>query len=703
VGFLHSLDALFRPESVAVVGASKNREKLGNVILRNILRSGYKGLVYPVNPKEQVIEELKVYPAVSSIGRPVDLAVVVVPAERVLQVAADCGEAGVQNIVVISAGFKETGKEGLARERDLVETCRIHGIRLLGPNCVGVMDTHTPLNASFAAGFPLKGDIAFVSQSGAMLVAILDWSLQTGLGFSRFVSLGNKADLNEADFISDAVTDENTKVILCYIEDIRNGAHFLEVADRATRVKPVIMLKSGTSHAGAQAASSHTGALAGSDIAYETAFRQTGVIRVHTMSELFDLATVFARQPVPKSARVAVVTNAGGPGIVATDSIEAKGLEMARFNRDTVESLRRELPLEANVFNPVDVLGDARVERFSFALDRVLSDEGTDSAVVLVCPTAVAEPVETAAALVEASRKFAQKSILAVYMGGETLAAGAEFLTRHGIPCFTFPELAVGALGGLATYGRIKDRPEKGSVPDYEEINRDTVKKVLARVQEERRRTLLGSEAARIAEAYGIPVAPLRLARRAREAVAHAAELGYPVVLKVGSPEIIHKTDIGGVRVGLKTPEEIREAFWEIMDRVNQHFPHATIYGVEVQKMYPRGTELIVGVSRDLQFGPMIAFGLGGIYVNLLKDVAFRLSWGMGEREIREMVRETKAYTLMRGYRGEKPLDIDAMVNIIGRVGRLVTDFPEIVEMDINPVFSYQKGAAALDIKITIE
>lgn len=699
---MDTLKPLFRPGSVAIVGASKNPDKLGNVILRNIVKSGYGGIVYPVNPKETEIEGIKAFPTVSSVGRPVDLVVVVVPAERVLDVVRDCGGAGVKTLVVISAGFKETGKEGLEREKQMVELCHGYGMRLLGPNCVGVMDTHTPLNASFAAGFPLKGEIAFVSQSGAMLVAILDWSLQTGLGFSRFVSLGNKADLNEADFITGAAADENTKVILCYIEDIRDGPHFLEAVERATRLKPVIVLKSGTSQAGARAASSHTGALAGSDIAYETAFRHTGVIRVHSMSELFDLATVFARQPVPRGSRVAIVTNAGGPGIVATDSIEAQGLEMARFSRETIESFRGELPLEANVFNPVDVLGDARVERFRFALDRVLADEGVDSAVVLVCPTAVSEPVETAAAILEAKKKYPEKTVLGVYMGGESLAGGAEYLNQHGIPCFTFPELAVGALGGLVAYGRIRERPMKEGVPAYQDINPDVVWKVFARVQEDRRRTLLGSEAARVAEAYGIPVAPTRLARRAMEAVTYAAEFGYPVVLKVGSPEIIHKTDVGGVRIGLKTPEEIREAFWDMMERVHQHLPHAAIYGVEVQKMYPKGTELIVGMTRDIQFGPLIAFGLGGIYVNLLKDVAFRLTWGLSEREIRAMIQETKAYTLLRGYRGENPLDIEALVNVIGRVGRLVTDFPEIVEMDINPIFAYQQGVAALDVKITI-
>ncbi|RPF46553.1 acetyltransferase [Thermodesulfitimonas autotrophica] len=699
---MRALDVIFRPQSIAVVGASKNREKLGNVILRNIIGSGYRGVVFPVNPKETEIEGLKAYPAVSAIGQAVDLAVVVVPAERALDVTRDCGKAGVKGLVVISAGFKEVGKEGLAREKELVEICRAHDMLLLGPNCVGIMDTHTPLNASFAAGFPLRGEIAFISQSGAMLVAILDWSVKTGLGFSRFVSMGNKADLNEADFIADAVSDPNTKVILCYIEDVKDGEHFLRVADEATRYKPVIVLKSGTSQAGAQAASSHTGALAGSDLAYETAFKQTGIIRVRTMSELFDLAVVFTRQPVPRGRRVAVVTNAGGPGIVTTDSIEAGGLDMARFNRETIESLRGELPAEANVFNPVDVLGDARTERFRFAMEKVLSDENVDSAVVLLCPTAVAEPVETAEAILAVKEKYPQKPVLAVYMGGESLAPGAELLTERGIPCFTFPELAVRALGGLVNYGRIKERPAKEELPVYPDVNPEVVRRVFSRVREDRRRTLLGSEAMEVAAAYGIPVAPVKLARRAAEAVTHAAELGYPVVLKVASPDIIHKTDVGGVRVGLQTPEEIREAFWEIMERVHEHLPRALVYGVDVQKMYPKGTELIVGVTRDIQFGPLIAFGLGGIYVNLLKDVAFRLVWGMGEQQVEEMIKETKAYTLLRGYRGEKPRDIGALVNVISRVGRLVSDFPEIVEMDINPVFAYEQGAVALDVKITI-
>ncbi|RDV83203.1 acetate--CoA ligase alpha subunit [Ammonifex thiophilus] len=697
------LEALFRPQSVAVVGASQDRSKIGNIILRNIIASGYRGKLYPINPRAGEIEGLKAFPAVSALGKgAVDLAVVAVPAPSVLEVARDCGEAGVKALVVISAGFKETGKEGLEREKELVAICRQYGMRLLGPNCVGVMDTHTPLNASFAAGFPHRGEIAFISQSGAMLVAILDWSVREGIGFSQFVSMGNKADLDETDLIEAAARDPHTKVILCYLEDIREGQRFLEVAERVTREKPVVVLKSGVSEAGAKAASSHTGALAGSNIAYDAAFRQAGVIRVTTMRELFDLAVVFARQPVPRGRRVAVVTNAGGPGIVTADSVERQGLEMARFSRETAEELRSRLPREASIFNPVDVLGDARVDRFQVAIEKVLADENVDGVLVLTCPTAVSDPEGVAKVMAELHARFPHKPMLGVFMGGETMAGGVEVLNRAGIPCFTFPELAVGALAGLVRYGAIQARPPKEEVPAYPDVRPGEVRRILERARQERRRALLSSEGAAVASAYGIPVAPIKLAQRAAEAVTIAAEYGYPVVLKVASPDILHKTDIGGVRMGLKTPEEIRQAFWDVMESATRHFPRANLYGVEVQKMYPKGVELIVGMTRDLQFGPLLAFGLGGIYVNLLKDVAFRLSWGLGLREVEAMIRETKAYDLLRGFRGEKPCDLKAVVDVVGRVARLVTDFPEIVELDINPVFAYPEGAVAVDVKITI-
>lgn len=699
---MSDLTRFFNPKSVAIIGASRSPGKIGNVIVKNMISCGFQGKIFPINPKEAEIEGLPCYPSVDKVPEPAELAVLSVPAARSLDAAEMCGKSGVKNMAVISAGFKETGKAGLELERRLVETCRKYKMRMLGPNCVGLMDTHAPINASFAAGFPLKGEIAFISQSGAMVLSILDWSYQVGLGFSKFISLGNKADLTETHFIEDAAEDPYTKVILCYIEDVENGPHFLEVARRASRKKPIIILKSGTSQAGAQAASSHTGALAGSDLAYETAFRQCGVIRARSMPELFDLAIAFANQPIPKGDRVAVVTNSGGPGIVTTDTIELKNLKMARFIKETVNELRGYLPAESNIYNPVDVLGDAKADRYRFSLEKVLADPGVDSAVVLVCPAGVTEPVETAGAMIEMRKAYPEKPLFAAFMGGKKLAEGVRVLSEARIPCFTFPEPAISSISGLVSYARTRDLPVEAEPLAYADVDQKTVKAIFYDVKKDNRLVLLGSEAAEVVAAYGIPAAPTVLATNPEGAAEQADKLGYPVVLKIASPKIMHKTDLGGVKIGLDSPEKVRNGFVEIMDNVHRYLPQVVAHGVEVQKMMPKGTELIIGMTRDVQFGPLIAFGLGGIYVNLLKDVSFRLANGLNGREIENMLAETKAYTLLRGYRGEKPADIRAIVEIIGRVAKLVTDFPEITEMDINPVFAYNQGASALDIKITV-
>ncbi|NLJ77320.1 MAG: acetate--CoA ligase [Peptococcaceae bacterium] len=699
---MSELASLFNPKSIAIIGASKSPGKIGNVIVKNMIDCGYKGKIIPVNPKESTIEGLPCYPDVNKIPEPVEMAVLSVPAGKSLEIATACGKKGLRYLVVITAGFKETGKEGLELERKLLEICRQYNMRMLGPNCVGLMDTHAPINATFAAGFPLKGEIAFISQSGAMVLSILDWSYQVGLGFSKFISLGNKADLTEADFIEDASEDPNTKVILCYIEDVEDGTHFLDVARRASRKKPIVILKSGTSQAGAQAASSHTGALAGSDLAYDTAFQQSGVIRAKNMSELFDLAVAFANQPIPQGDRVAVITNSGGPGIIATDNIEEKNLRMARFTKETIESLRNNLPAESNIYNPVDVLGDARANRFHYALQTVLADPGVDSAVVLVCPAAVAEPAETAKAMVGLRKEYPHKPLFAAMMGGPRLGEGAKILSDAHIPCFTFPEPAITSISGMVSYSRIKNSTVPSEQQTFNDLDLKTVKATLFDVKRDNRLVLLGSEAAEIISAYGIPAAPTILAINPEEAAAHADRLGYPVVLKIASPKILHKTDVGGVKVGLDSREKVSSGFVEIMDNVHRYLPHVAVYGVEVQKMMPKGIEIIIGMTRDIQFGPLLAFGLGGIYVNLLKDVSFRLADGLTQGEINSMIAETKAYTLLRGYRGEKPADIDAVLKIVGRVARLVSDFPEINEIDINPVFAYNQGASALDVKITI-
>ena len=696
------LNSFFSPESVAVIGASKTPGKIGNAIVKNMIGSGYSRDIYPVNPREKEIEGLKCYPDIASLENKVDLAIISVPAAGAVKVAEQCGRAGVKSLVVVSAGFKEVGKEGLALEKELVRKCRDYGMRLLGPNCVGMMDTHVPINASFSEGFPAAGNIAFISQSGAMLVAILDWSKSSGIGFSKIISLGNKADLTESDFIGDAADDPNTRVILCYIEDIADGKHFLKIAREASAKKPVIILKSGTSQAGAQAASSHTGALAGSNLAYDTAFRQSGIIRASTMADLFDLAVAFSSQPVPGGSRVAVVTNAGGPGIVTTDSIENTGLTMSRFSKNTIESLRSGLPGESNIYNPVDVLGDAKTDRFRLAMNSVLADENVDSMVVLICPTAVTEAEETARSIVEAHRSRPDKPVFAAMMGGESLAGGSGVLSAAGVPSYIFPETAVSVISGMTQYSRLRQTSEAPAAEKISGTDPGMVEEAFAKVREEGRLVLLGSESYLVARAYGIPAAPVRLAASPDEAADIAGEMGYPLVLKVASPKILHKTDVGGVKIGIKNAEEVRKGFVEIMENVHRHFPKTAIHGIEIQKMMPKGTELIIGMSRDLQFGPLMAFGLGGIYVNLLKDVAFRLAEGLTRQEVLAMISETKASTLLRGYRGEEPADIEAIIDIILRTAALVTDFPTIAEMDINPVFAYSKGASALDIKITV-
>ena len=697
-----SIKNFFDARSVAVVGASSSPDKLSNAILRNLIQSGYQGNIYPINPKASEIENYKAYPSVSSLPEAVDLAVLVIPASKVLEVAKECGEKGVKNIITITAGFKEVGKEGLEAEKKLAALCGKYGMRMLGPNCAGMMDTHVPINTSFAKAFPKKGDIAFFSQSGAMLVAILDWSFKVGLGFSKVVSLGNKTNLTEIDFIQEAADDPYTKVILCYIEDVADGPKFLDVVGQATRKKPVIIYKSGASQAGAQAASSHTGALAGSDLAYDIAFQQCGVIRARSITELFELAITFANSPVPQGPKVAVVTNSGGPGIITTDNIELRGLTMSRFTKETLDILRAGLPPEAGIYNPVDVLGDALADRYSFALETVCKDPNVDSVVVIICPTATNNPTEVARVVAEMKGKFPEKAFYGAFFGGPAMDEVQEILNNEGIPCFTFPEPVISSIGQMVSYNDYKTSQVSERQERPGNIDKKAVKAVFYDVLKDNRLVLLGSETTEVARAYGIPAAPIALATTPQEAVDEAEKMGYPVVLKVASPKILHKTDVGGVKVGLATAEEVYSGFQEIVENSHHYMPQAEIYGVEVQKMMPKGTELIIGMTRDVQFGPMIAVGLGGIYVNLIKDVSFRLARGLTRREIEKMIMETKAYTLIRGYRGDKPKDMGALIDAVERVANLVMDFPEITEIDVNPVFAYEEGLSALDIKITI-
>jgi acetate---CoA ligase (ADP-forming) len=695
------LDPIFRPKSVAVIGASSTRGKVGNVLADNLLKSGYEGPIYFVNNKGGEILGKQAYKTVQEIPGEVDLAVVSIPSKFVIQTVEQCGEKGVKAMIVISAGFKEIGGEGAELEKKLVETAQKYGIRIQGPNCLGTINTHMPLDLSFASTLPMKGSIGFITQSGALGTAILDWIIAEEIGFGSIVSLGNKADLDEVDFIEAMAVNPDIKVILLYLESIERGRKFLEVASEVVKTKPIMVVKGGTSSAGAKAAGSHTGALVGSFLAYQKAFDKAGVILSESMEDLFNYAVAFTEQNLPEEEGIAIVTNAGGPGILSTDLIDSLGMKMATLSGETVKTLKEQLPVAASTGNPVDILGDALPDRYALAVEATLKDPNVHSLVVLLTPQAMTDSLTTAKHIVEISKKQT-KPVITVFMGGNWVDTATDYLKDNGVPCFNFPEKGIKTLNALYKYARHLKLPEL-SPPEFEDIDRETVKSIFDGAKADGRNVLFPHEAMNVAKAYGIPTPASGLATNADEAVKYADEMGYPVVMKIVSPDIMHKTDIGGVELNLTNTNMVRIAFDEIMRKCRKAQPLATIYGITVDKMVPKGREMIIGMSRDPQFGPMVMFGLGGIYVNYLKDVAFRLA-PMNEREARHMMEETKSYSLLKGVRGETPADIDKLREAILRIGHLVWDFPELQDLDINPIFVYDegKGCSALDVKITL-
>jgi acetyltransferase len=695
------LEAIFAPRSIAVVGASPDPSKLGHRILKNILDAGYPGRVFPIHPGAPHVLSLPAYPSVEQVPEPIDLAVIVVPAAVVPDVAEICGRAGVKGLVVVSAGFKEVGPEGRALEMRLLEIVQRYGMRMIGPNCLGIIDTITRLNASFAALYPHPGQIAFMSQSGALCTAILDWSKAQGIGFSRFVSLGNKADVDEVTLLEAWGCDKaNNRVILAYLEGIGNGDDFVAVARRVTKHIPVIAIKSGATQAGARAASSHTGALAGAEHAYEAAFDQSGVLRARTMQELFDFALAFAYQPLTPGNRLAIVTNAGGPGIIATDAAERSGLHLAELAPTTTEALRAALPPTASVYNPIDIIGDARADRYRIALRAALDDPNVDAVLVLFTPQAVSDPNDIAHTIVEIAAGSA-KPVVTSFMGAASIGGALRILNDHRIPNYAFPERAVAALGAMVAQRRWIERPPGEYV--HFDVDAERVRALFARVRSEGRVELGELEAREVIAAYGMRLPRSFLAQSPEEAAEIANRLGFPVVMKISSPDILHKSDIGGVKLGISDSAAARDAYELIEYRARKYSREARIWGVLVQEQVRKGREVLVGVSRDPQFGPLIAFGLGGIYVEAIRDVAFRLA-PVSRQEAAEQVRAIRAFPLLRGVRGEPPADIAAAEEIILRVSQLVTDFPEIVEMDINPLVVYNRGegATVLDARIIL-
>jgi len=695
------LDAFFNPKSIAVIGASREPQKVGHRVFRNLIESGFHGGLYPINPNANKLLGFKCYKSVLDVPDHIDLAVIVVPARIVPSVVEECGLKGVKGIVIISAGFSEVGREGARLEREVIGLCRKYGMRMQGPNCLGLISVQSRVNASFAPTMPLPGNIAFISQSGALGSTILNWAIRNEIGFTKFISLGNEADLNAADFIEALEDDEETKVIGLYMEGVKEGKRFIEVAKKVVRKKPIIAIKAGTTDAGIRAVSSHTGSLAGSDTAFSAAFRKAGIIRANTLEELFNLVLAFSSQPTPRGNRILIVTNGGGPGILAADACEKMGLDLPLLEYEIRENLRRLMPPHASLNNPLDVLGDADENRYKLALEAGLKSNNVDGIIVILTPQAVT-PCEEVAKVVVKLGKGSSKPIIASFMGFEETSEVIKILKRGGVPNYAFPETAAFVLKSMHDYNLILGLTTEEHVPKVR-INENEIKGIIESAKSERRSALTIDEAIKIAKAAGIPVPKAAMAKSKREAGELADKIGYPVVMKIVSPDILHKTDIGGVILGVKSREEAEKNYELLLRRARLAMPGAKIMGVLVQKMVPAGREVIVGSIRDRQFGPLLMFGLGGIYVNFLKDVSYRLC-PLTRTEAAEMIEETKAYTLLRGVRGEPPSDIDAVIDVILRIAQIMVSFEEIAEMEINPLFVYESGEGCLgvDIRVTI-
>ncbi len=696
------LESFFNPKSVAIVGASRQKSKVGYEILANMMGAGYKGEIYPVNPQADTIEGFKCYPDLKSIKKVPELVIIVVPAKIVPAIMQQCAKVGTRAVIIITAGFKEVGKEGRELEEQVSQTARQAGIRVIGPNCLGVIVPANKLNASFGGDLPAAGSIAYLSQSGALLAAIFDIANASGIGFSKLISIGNKADVGELDIIKDLFSDKDTKVIAGYLESITDGDAFVRQAEQISHIKPILLIKSGGTQAGAKAASSHTGSLAGSETAYESAFERAGIIRCDSIKQQFDYAQAFANQPLPAGPRVAVITNAGGPGIMAADSIEQRGLTFAKLNDETVRKLESELPQAANLYNPIDVLGDALADRYEFALNVVLDDPNVDIVLVLLTPQAMTEAAATAEVIVNISRQKPLKPILTCFLGAKKVAEGVRILREGKIPQYDATDGAVAAIKGMVNYVRWRSRPKR--VVKLFPVNRRKVEGIIERHQRQKINDIGETESKEILEAYGFVTPRGSIATSAEQAENIAKQLGFPVVLKIWSSDILHKSDVGGVRIGLENEQEVKDSFDLMMYRIPKKRPEANILGVLVQEMCKSGKEVILGMNRDPHFGPLMMFGMGGIMVEVLKDVSFYLA-PLTAEEAKQMLINTKTYQMLQGVRGEEGVDIEAIAEGLQRLSQLVTEFPQIQEMDINPYVVGPEGTTpvAVDARISLE
>ena len=697
-----ALKKFFNPSSVAIVGASRTKGKVGYELLRSMLDAGYEGSIFPINPNTEVIEGLKCYPDLASIGQVPDLVIISVPAKIVPAIMQQCAQVGNKAVIIITSGFKEVGQDGRELEQRVIQIANQGRIRVIGPNCLGVIVPGSKLNASFGGEMPTTGAIGYLSQSGALMAAILDMANADGIGFSKLVSIGNKADVNELDVIKALANDDETRVIAGYLESIVDGNAFVNQAEQISQQKPILLMKSGGTSAGAKAASSHTGSLAGSDIAYECVFERAGIIRCKSIRQQFDYAQAFANQPLPAGSRVALITNAGGAGIMAADAIEQQGLSFAKLSDETTKKLAAELPAAANFNNPVDILGDALADRYEFVLDTIIDDNEVDVVLVLLTPQAMTEPAATAEAIVRITSKKSTKPVLACFLGASKIAEAAKILREGKIPVYDATAEAVSTIKVMSEYLRWRMRPKR--VVKLFAVNRRKVENVVERHLRRGVREINEEDSKEILEAYGFVTPKGSIATTAQQAVNIAQQLGFPVVLKIWSPDILHKSDVGGVKLGLKSDTEVMDAFDLMMYRIPKQLPDANILGVLVQEMCRGGKEVILGMHRDPHFGPLMMFGMGGTMVEVLKDVSFYLA-PLTAEEAKQMLINTRTYKMLKGVRGEEGVDIDIIAEGLQRLSQLVTEFPQIQEMDINPYVVGPAGttAIAVDARISVE
>jgi len=685
--------SLLYPDSVAVIGASNDEKKVGHLIFRNLLTQGYPGGVYPVNPKGEKILGKETYKSVGAIRGPVDLAIIVTPAETVEGLAEECGKKGVESLIVISAGFGESGEDGRARESRLGKITDRYRMRLVGPNCLGIMRPGIRLNASFAPFLPPAGNVALLSQSGALGDAFIDRAEKIGLNISFFVSMGNKAKMDECDFLEICAEDPETKVIGLYLESIRDGRRFLELGQRIGPVKPIILLKSGISEKGRGAALSHTGVLAGSDAAVQAICEQAGLIRAGTTGEFLDLLRTISHQPPLLSKRIAIITNAGGPGVLAADSAERCGLDLPALSPGHEDQLKKMLPRTASIKNPIDVLGDAMADRYMAAMTAAARDSGPDGAMVILTPQVMTPAKEVAETIARVKKSFPLFPIVACFMGGKSLEEAIALLHKNGIPNFSTPESGIRMLAALYRAER-----KKFTKPAPLELKRAIkAREIIGKTQG----LLTEAQTRRLLKMYKLPLPDGQVAAKSPEAVKIARKIGFPVTAKISSKDILHKVDIGGVRLNLLDSKAVEKAFGEIMINARDRAPKARVKGVLIQQFLPPGDEFIVGAMRDPTIGHLIMAGLGGIYTELFKDVSFRVA-PVSAGEAYPMLTGLKSWKLFLGLRGKKQLDIDAFAVLISRVSLLVQECPGIKELDLNPVLLKEKGLTILDAKIVV-